>query len=1457
MTEAPASSDRGLPGLSTIRGLVLAFAGLFVAVGFAAPHHAFEGLASYLPLHNTLEAVSIVVAMLVFGITWNAYARDRSGNLVILASGLLAVGMIDFAHMLSFKGMPDFVTPANPEKAIDFWLAARLVFAVCLVAAAMRPAGPLASPRARHALLAAALVVTGFVYWLVLRYERDLPHTFIEGEGLTATKVAAEYFIIALLGVAAALFYARARRSGSGETALLFGAAALSILGELSFTLYSAVTDVFNLAGHVYKIVAFAFIYRAVFVASVHEPFQRLEAAKRRVEGSERYFRKLIHGGADVFLVLDSDAVVRFRSDSATRITGWSRDEVLGQKIGRFVLPADLPLLGRAIERVLRSPGGEETFELRTLHRSGAILGLEVNIKNLLDDPDVGGMIITARDITERNRAALALRKASRALRVLGDCNAVLLHAEHEQQLLDDICRLIVETGGYALAWVGAPERDAARTVRALAQHGGDGTYLREVVVTSADDERGRGPTGTAVRTGTVQVNQDFASTFAAAPWSATALRHGYRSSIALPLHDGPSVFGALSIYASEADAFHSEEIELLRELAENLAFGIRTLRVRTERLRADEELRFKTTMLETQQETTLDGVLVVDAGGRMVSYNRTFLQIWGIPEDVVRSASDEQALATIVSRLKDPAAFRAKVDALYEHPHEKSRDEIELIDGTLLDRYSAPMLGADGRYYGRVWYFRDVTQARRAEEALRESEERYRSIFERARDVVFIIGPDGRFTSLSPAFSLFTGWDPSEWIGERFEPIVHPDELARAREIFERTLRERVSSHFEMRIAARAGRYWDGDFSVGPVTLGGKPYLFGIGRDVTERKAQERRIERLTRVYAVLSGINAAIVRVGDRRQLFEEACRIAIEAGRFRMAWIGVIDEQAMVVRPVASGGEVRGFFEAAPLAVVETRPDGQGLVGRAVRGMAPVVSNDIEHDPQRLMKKECAERGILSLAVLPLVVGAKAVGVLCLYAGETGFFDDEEMRLLSDLAGDISFALDHIAKEEKVNYLAYYDVLTGLPNRAFFGESLDQQLQKLTASGGAGAVALGDVERFRNVNDTFGRPAADRLLCQIAERLKNCAGADVRLARVEADLFAFAIPDVRDAAQAAHAVERVLAECFARPFTVEGRELLLSMRLGIALFPADGTNADALYRNAEIALVKAKDATERYLFYAPDMNARVAETVALENKLRRAVEQRQFVLHYQPKVGSRTGRLVGLEALIRWNDPDTGLVPPARFIPVLEETGLILPVGEWALREAVAQHSRWRALRLRPPRIAVNVSAMQLRRKDFVRTVKAALDSEEGAEQSLDLEITESLIMANAEDNVGKLQELRAMGVHIAVDDFGTGYSSLRYIAQFPLDALKIDRSFIVRMPTSSGDMSIVSTIIALGHDLQLTVVAEGVDSEEQAKLLRLLRCDEMQGFLFSQALPAAGVEKLLSRSGPVKVPAPTPA
>ncbi|MEK7875434.1 MAG: GGDEF domain-containing phosphodiesterase, partial [Pseudomonadota bacterium] len=307
----------------------------------------------------------------------------------------------------------------------------------------------------------------------------------------------------------------------------------------------------------------------------------------------------------------------------------------------------------------------------------------------------------------------------------------------------------------------------------------------------------------------------------------------------------------------------------------------------------------------------------------------------------------------------------------------------------------------------------------------------------------------------------------------------------------------------------------------------------------------------------------------------------------------------------------------------------------------------------------------------------------------------------------------------------------------------------------------------------------------------------------------------------------------------------ELRVSAKAGVALFPGDATEPDALFSSAEAALRQAKSAGDRYLFYAHKMNAQVAEQFKLESKLQQALEREQFVLFYQPRVDLRTGRVAGLEALIRWNDPDTGLMLPSLFIPLLEETGMIVEVGAWVMQRAVSQYAAWLATGLQPPRIAVNVSQVQLKRKDFVATVQRAIAIAGKPDHGLDLEITESMIMEDIESSIEKLKIVRDLGVGIAIDDFGTGYSSLRYLTRLPITALKIDRAFVRHMTTNPDDAAIVTTIIALARNLHLKVIAEGVETEEQSKFLRLLKCDEFQGYLFSKPVPAEQVPALLAR------------
>ncbi|MGA9991431.1 MAG: bifunctional diguanylate cyclase/phosphodiesterase, partial [Thiobacillaceae bacterium] len=453
----------------------------------------------------------------------------------------------------------------------------------------------------------------------------------------------------------------------------------------------------------------------------------------------------------------------------------------------------------------------------------------------------------------------------------------------------------------------------------------------------------------------------------------------------------------------------------------------------------------------------------------------------------------------------------------------------------------------------------------------------------------------------------------------------------------------------------------------------------------------------------------------------------------------------------------------------------------------------------------------------------------------AREIEFFHEEEMQLLTELAGDIAFAIDHIDKQERLNYLAYYDVLTGLANRTLFLDRVTQYMRSAVSGGHKLAIGLIDLERFKSINDSLGRPAGDALLRQVGEWLTHSTGDANLLARVGEDHFAMVLPEVMQEGDVARPLEKMMEDFLGHPFSLNDAVLRVAAKVGVALFPDDGVDADALFRNAEAALKKAKATGERYLFYTQNMNATVADKLTLENQLRQAVDKGEFALYYQPKVKLVSGKLTGVEALIRWNDPRTGLVPPDRFIPILEETGLIHGVGRWALRQAIEDYRRWRVTGLTAVRIAVNVSPLQLRSRSFIADIKQAIGADEQAAGGLELEITENLIMEDVEHSIASLQAIRAMGITIAIDDFGTGFSSLSYLAKLPVDSLKIDRSFVIDMTDSPEGLALVSTIINLAHSLKVRVVAEGVETEEQSRLLRLLDCDEMQGYLVSKPVP----------------------
>ncbi|MEK7248337.1 MAG: EAL domain-containing protein, partial [Chloroflexota bacterium] len=432
-----------------------------------------------------------------------------------------------------------------------------------------------------------------------------------------------------------------------------------------------------------------------------------------------------------------------------------------------------------------------------------------------------------------------------------------------------------------------------------------------------------------------------------------------------------------------------------------------------------------------------------------------------------------------------------------------------------------------------------------------------------------------------------------------------------------------------------------------------------------------------------------------------------------------------------------------------------------------------------------------------------------------------------------------------EEQIRHLAYYDALTGLPNRASFTDSLTLAVAQARRKRQALTVMFLDIDSFKLVNDTMGHAMGDELLRVAAKRLTGLMREGDTVARAGGDEFTLLLPDGAGVAEATGIAERIL-EALRRPWQLDGHEFHLTASIGIAIYPDDGTDAIALLRNADTAMYRAKDqGRDNFKLFTEDMNTKIVERVALESDLRRGLERGEFVVYYQPQVKIDSGQVAGVEALVRWQHPERGLVFPMEFIPLAEETGLIQPLGEWVLRAACAQARAWQVAGLPAMRMGANISSRQFQLPDLPDIVARVLEETGLDAEYLQLEITEGVAMQATEFTVAMLRELKTMGVQISIDDFGTGHSSLAYLKHFPVDAVKIDRSFVRDLTVDPYDAAICETVITLAHSLGLGVVAEGVETKKQLAFLKARKCDEMQGYLFSEAVPPEMLETILVR------------
>ena len=452
-------------------------------------------------------------------------------------------------------------------------------------------------------------------------------------------------------------------------------------------------------------------------------------------------------------------------------------------------------------------------------------------------------------------------------------------------------------------------------------------------------------------------------------------------------------------------------------------------------------------------------------------------------------------------------------------------------------------------------------------------------------------------------------------------------------------------------------------------------------------------------------------------------------------------------------------------------------------------------------------------------------------------------DEHGVVQHYEGTVEDITERKLYEKRIEQQANYDTLTGLANRSLLNDRLQQSIMTAALYGTRLAVIFVDLDRFKYINDSLGHHVGDQLLCEMSRRLSSCVREGDTVSRLGGDEFVLLLNGLGDVDAVASLMERLLDE-ITLPWITQSGQFDVTSSIGIALYPDDGSDAQTLLKHADSAMYRAKElGRNNFQFFTEELNAMMTERLELETGLRRALERNQFCLYYQPRVDIRTGAITGAEALLRWRASDQEMMQPGKFIPVAEETGLIVPIGEWALREACQQNLAWQQAGLSPLVVAVNVSLRQFQRDDFLQTVSSVLQQTGLAAAALELEVTESSVMHNAERLIDMLSNIRALGVHISVDDFGTGYSSLSYLKRFPVDRLKIDRSFVQDILVDKDSEAIVRTIIALGHNLGLKLVAEGVESAEQVAYLLANGCDELQGFYYGRPMPAHEFELLL--------------
>ena len=1207
------------------------------------------------------------------------------------------------------------------------------------------------------------------------------------------------------------------------------------------------------------------------------------------------------------------------------RMLGYSAGEMLTKTVADVTHPEDRESTRELYGQLANGSTNRLTYEKRFIRKDGSTVWAEVNVSPLRDiDGKVCLYIGNAVDITERKRAQIIETRLSRANRLSSRCGSTIVHAQDEQALLNDVCQLAVETGGYLMAWIGFAENDAAKTVRPAASCGYEAGYLDNINVTWSDDESGQGPVGTAIRTSTTTAIQDVHTNPRMVPWREAAIKRGYQSCISLPLIDNKRVIGVLSLYSAEPYSFDADEVNLLEELASDLSFGIQTLRERAERVAAQSAFKRESEKTRVLLHNASDGIHILDYDGNLIEVSDSFCAMLGYSREEMMGLNLAQWDAGFTDTGRLWATFRNQfknpVRSEFQTRHRRK-------DGTIFDvEVSGFPLELDGK---PVLFnsSRDITERKLAEAELHKIQSNLIS----AQSLAHIGSWEWNVLENTAYWSDETynifGLPHRHLDDHRkdFLEIVCPAD----RQMVDQALTDALAGikkydlEYEICLA-------DGTNKVihvlGEVSRNseGKPLLMrGTVHDITDRKQAEKALqESEQRLSALLDtlpvGVSISTVKEGKILEVNRAGLdlmgrgrddvigKTAAELGIFMDA-----DDRARLIDRLHREGRVENFEVAfrAPTGQMQFhllhaklfRLGGEELIALTRQDVTERKKADAEtkiaataFESQEGMVITDADNVILRVnRAFTEITGytpEEAIGrnPRMLSSGRqnakfyksmwedinrSGGWEGEiwnrrksgeiypehltitavkdQDGMVTNYIGAMSDITQRKNAEEEIKRLAFFDPLTHLPNRRLLLDRLQQAFAYATRNIRLGAIMFIDLDNFKNLNDSLGHDFGDLLLQQVAHRLSASVREGDTVARLGGDEFVvmleFLSGDSMEAAAQTEVIGEKILVTLSQPYQLASHEFRCTASVGITLFGNKPQSTDELMKQADIALYQAKKGGRNTLrFFDPEMQDTINAHAALEGELHKALEKREFQLFYQVQV-DRNGRALGAEALIRWRHPKHGLVSPAQFVQLAEDTGLILPIGLWVLDTACAQLKAWqRDESTRNLVLAVNVSAKQFRDEQFVRHVQSAVQRHDINPPLLKLELTESLLLEDIELAIEKMRKLKEFGVRISLDDFGTGYSSLFYLKRLPLDQIKIDQSFVRNIATDRGDIVMVRTIVELGMNFELDIVAEGLETETQFELLNRYGCSIFQGYLFSKPVPIEQFETLVKNN-----------